>query len=67
MKPENENLREALRLAQESMDRCEVFYGESNDDSCRNIYARIREMLSEQRQLVESEIESHRIAGEWEE
>lgn len=67
MKQENENLREALRLAQESLERCEVFYGESSDDSCRSIYARIKEMLAEQRQLLQSEIETHRIAGEWDE
>ncbi len=61
----NRNLMEALRTAQESLEQCEAFYGEANDDSCRVIYGRIKDMLKEQQQLVQKEIEAHREAGRW--
>lgn len=67
MEAQNQNLLEALRQAQEAMDRCDVYYGESNDDSCRNIYNRIKEMLAEQQDMVQSEIESHKNKGKWQE
>ena len=65
VKPENKNLLEALEKAQESLEQCETYYGEANDDSCRVIYSRIKGMLAEQKNLVEQEIESHKTAGKW--
>jgi hypothetical protein len=59
----NESLLEALCAAQESLSQCEVYYGESNDDSCRAMYARIKEMLHEQQQMVEQDIQ-YRQAGD---
>ncbi|MHB1414997.1 MAG: hypothetical protein ACYC1C_07065 [Chloroflexota bacterium] len=67
MARQNENLQETLRLAQEAMQKCDVFYGEANDDSCRHIYGRIRDLLQEQKSLAEQEIASHKMQGQWEE
>lgn len=64
---QNENLLEALRAAQETLERCDVYYGEASDDSCRAIYSRIKDMLQEQQRLVQEEIESHKRAGKWKE
>lgn len=61
----NENLREALRQAQEAMDKCEIYYGEASDDSCRAIYQQIKELLQKQQDLVQQEIQAHKSAGEW--
>ncbi len=63
---QNRNLMEALRSAQESLEKCEAFYGEANDDACRIIYSRIKDMLKEQQHLVQKEIDAHREAGRWE-
>ncbi|MHB1004753.1 MAG: hypothetical protein ACYC3S_03810 [Chloroflexota bacterium] len=65
MKPENSNLVEALEQAQAAMAKCDAYFGEANDDSCRVIYSRIKDMLAEQKNLVEQEIESHKNAGKW--
>mgnify|MGYP005847932335 CR=1 FL=1 len=59
MSQQDANLREAARLAQETMDKCDAYIGESSDDSCRSIYARIKELMREQKQLLEQELEAH--------
>jgi len=67
LRPQDANLLKALRNAQESLEQCEVYYGEANDDSCRALYNRIREMLEEQRDLLRKELASHNVAGDAEE
>lgn len=59
MAQQDANLKEIARLAQETMDKCDAYIGESSDDSCRSIYARIKELMNEQKQLLEQELETH--------
>ncbi|MHB1130940.1 MAG: hypothetical protein ACYC4L_00945 [Chloroflexota bacterium] len=59
MDQQEANLREALRLAQETMDKCQAFIGESNDDSCRAIYSGIRDLMSQQKGALEKELDAH--------
>ena len=59
MSQQDENLREALRLAQETMEKCDAFIGESSDDSCRIIYTRIKELMAEQSEVLEQELDTH--------
>ncbi|MCL5107517.1 MAG: hypothetical protein M1401_01315 [Chloroflexi bacterium] len=59
MERQDENLREAARLAQETMDKCDAFIGESSDDGCRAIYSSIKEMMAQHKSRLQQELAQH--------
>ena len=64
-RPENENLRRALRLAREMIALADDGDRDQQDQSCTILYGMLRDMAYKLRRVADEECARHRHNGRW--
>ncbi len=64
-RPDNRNLRRALRLSHEMMALADDGDRDHQDPSCAILYGLLRDMAYKLRRVAEEECDKHRQAGRW--
>ncbi len=63
----NDNLLKAMETSQEAVKVCKQAMIDANDESCRAMYSAIQKDCEKHIQMLEGEIELHKIQKKWEE
>jgi hypothetical protein len=67
LKPSNENLLRTIRLTREMIALADEGDRARDDDSCGILYSVLRDAAYRIRELAESECDSHKQKGKWDE
>ena len=62
----NENILKALENSQEALRICKQAMEDTNDESCRTMYAAIIKDCEKHVQMLKGEIDLHKVQNKWE-
>ncbi len=62
----NENILKALENSQEALRICKQAMEDTNDESCRAMYAAIIKDCEKHVQMLKGEIDLHKVQNKWE-
>ena len=63
----NDNLLKAMKNSQEAVKVCRQAMIDANDESCRAMYSAIKKDCEKHIEMLQGEIELHKIQKKWEE